>query len=273
MDRISSNVYRGKGGAYQFLFFSFSFPPIYCLSLSSCLYTTQQNFPEPILPITSVKLHFNITIPMNDMCGCHYYLPQCSHRSLSCIFKLTDSRLSSFPLLVSLHFFFFQAVCIFFMIFIFSIIVDLQCSFLSIFKLFWLLDSQETCNSVSFPKHEPLAFYFHQVADQGLFRMFFPSPAVSTLDSFKAIFLFSPFHLRAAPVAYVCLGVAAASLCHSHSNTRSDLSGICNPQCSLWQCWILNPLREDRDQTHILTETTPGPRRAELQWELLHKQS
>lgn len=32
-------------------------------------------------------------------------------------------------------------------------------------------------------------------------------------------------------------------------------------------------LGKARDQTHILTETTPGPRRAELQWELLHKQS
>ena len=34
-----------------------------------------------------------------------------------------------------------------------------------------------------------------------------------------------------------------------------DLSCICDSRCSLQQCWILNPLREVRDQTHTLTET------------------
>ena len=35
-----------------------------------------------------------------------------------------------------------------------------------------------------------------------------------------------------------------------------DPSRSCDLHCSLLQCWILNPLREARDQTRILTETT-----------------
>ena len=27
---------------------------------------------------------------------------------------------------------------------------------------------------------------------------------------------------------------------------------ICDLHCSLWQCWILNPLSEARDQTQVL---------------------
>ena len=34
---------------------------------------------------------------------------------------------------------------------------------------------------------------------------------------------------------------------------------ICELHRSLCQCWILNPLIEFRNQTHILTETTLGP--------------
>ena len=37
-----------------------------------------------------------------------------------------------------------------------------------------------------------------------------------------------------------------------------DLSHICDPPRSLWQRRILNPRREARDQTHILTHTTSG---------------
>ena len=38
-----------------------------------------------------------------------------------------------------------------------------------------------------------------------------------------------------------------------------ELSCICNLRCSLWQCQILNPLREDKDGICILTETISGP--------------
>ena len=37
------------------------------------------------------------------------------------------------------------------------------------------------------------------------------------------------------------------------------LSSICDLHYSLWQCWILNALRKDRDQTRLLTETMSGP--------------
>ena len=59
------------------------------------------------------------------------------------------------------------------------------------------------------------------------------------------VFIHSLF--RAAPAAYRSsrargqIGAAAAGLCHSHCNT--DPNHICDLYCSLWQHWILNPLR------------------------------
>ena len=44
-----------------------------------------------------------------------------------------------------------------------------------------------------------------------------------------------------------------------------DLSCICNICHDLRQYWILNPLRDARDQTHILTETKLGPKPTEAQ--------
>ena len=49
----------------------------------------------------------------------------------------------------------------------------------------------------------------------------------------------------------------------------SDRSHICDPRCSSWQCWILNPLSEVRDRTCILMETVLGSEPTEPQWELL----
>ena len=37
-----------------------------------------------------------------------------------------------------------------------------------------------------------------------------------------------------------------------------DPSHICKLHHSLWQQWILNPLSEAKEQTHILTEITLG---------------
>ena len=49
---------------------------------------------------------------------------------------------------------------------------------------------------------------------------------------------------------------------HTHgiwsSWARSWMSHTCNLHCSLLQCWILNSLREARDQTSILTGTGLG---------------
>ena len=50
-----------------------------------------------------------------------------------------------------------------------------------------------------------------------------------------------------------------------------DPSHICDLHGSLWQRWILNPLSQARDKTHILTETS-GPESAEPQWKLLKKE-
>ena len=35
-----------------------------------------------------------------------------------------------------------------------------------------------------------------------------------------------------------------------------DPSWVCNPHHSSWQHWVLNPLNEARDQTHILMDTS-----------------
>ena len=62
------------------------------------------------------------------------------------------------------------------------------------------------------------------------------------------------------------IGAGAASLCHSHSHTRSELH--LQPMLQFAQHWILNPLSEARDQTLILIETTLGPLLTEPQQEL-----
>ena len=46
-------------------------------------------------------------------------------------------------------------------------------------------------------------------------------------------------------VAAVAFAIATAAL---------DLSCICDLHCSLWQCWILNPLSEASDHICILRE-------------------
>ena len=48
----------------------------------------------------------------------------------------------------------------------------------------------------------------------------------------------------------------AASLHHSHSHSKPDPNRICDLLCSLWQLQILNPLREARDETRILMDTS-----------------
>ena len=40
------------------------------------------------------------------------------------------------------------------------------------------------------------------------------------------------------------------------ATSMPDLSHICDLHCSSRQHWILNPLREARDQTHILRDTS-----------------
>ena len=62
------------------------------------------------------------------------------------------------------------------------------------------------------------------------------------------------FLLRAAPATYGSsqargqTRAAVAGLHHSHGNT--DPGCICNPHCSLWPHWILNPPSEDKINLH-----------------------
>ena len=51
------------------------------------------------------------------------------------------------------------------------------------------------------------------------------------------------------------LGVESELQLPACATAMSDPSDICKLHCSLCQCWILNPLNEARDQTHILMDT------------------
>ena len=84
---------------------------------------------------------------------------------------------------------------------------------------------------------------------------------------FLLLFLFTAVpaaHGRCQPRGQI--GAEAASLHHNYSNTGSELH--LQPMLQPWQHQILSPLREARDQTQILTETTSEPLPAEPQWEL-----
>ena len=50
--------------------------------------------------------------------------------------------------------------------------------------------------------------------------------------------------------------MAAADGAYATATATLYLSCICYLRCSLWQCQILNPMREARDQTHILMDTS-----------------
>ena len=54
---------------------------------------------------------------------------------------------------------------------------------------------------------------------------------------------------------------------YSTAIATSDPNCICDLRCSLWQCQILNPPREARDQTSILMKTMSCSQPTEPQWE------
>ena len=77
------------------------------------------------------------------------------------------------------------------------------------------------------------------------------------------VLISSCFLFRASPAPYGGsqargpTGAAAAGLHHSHSNgPQLDQSCVCHLHHSSWQHWILNPLSEARDRTHILMCTS-----------------
>ena len=45
-------------------------------------------------------------------------------------------------------------------------------------------------------------------------------------------------------------------LTYATATATRDLSHICDLHHSSWQCRILNPLREPRDRTHVLMDTS-----------------
>ena len=43
---------------------------------------------------------------------------------------------------------------------------------------------------------------------------------------------------------------------YTTATAMQDLNCVCNPHCSSWQPWILNPLSDAREQIHILMNTS-----------------
>ena len=79
-----------------------------------------------------------------------------------------------------------------------------------------------------------------------------------------SVLLFGGFLLfRATPVAYGSShargSIGAAAAAYATAMVILDLRCICDVLGSLRQHWILNPPKEARDQTSILTETMLGP--------------
>ena len=96
---------------------------------------------------------------------------------------------------------------------------------------------------------------------------------VSLFLFYLFIFVFlglSLWHMEVPKVEFWIRAVAA-SFCHSHSNTASELSLWPTP--SSWQCHIFNPLNEARDWTHVLMDirfVTVEPRQALLCFSIIH---
>ena len=59
-------------------------------------------------------------------------------------------------------------------------------------------------------------------------------------------------HLRHMKVSRLGVELELQLVAYTTAIAMPDPSCICDLHCSLWQCQILNPLREARDQTHIL---------------------
>ena len=43
---------------------------------------------------------------------------------------------------------------------------------------------------------------------------------------------------------------------YATATATPDLSRVCDLHCTSWQCQILNPRSEARDQTHVLVDTS-----------------
>ena len=81
--------------------------------------------------------------------------------------------------------------------------------------------------------------------------------ALIFLNLFLKCFL--GLYLRHMEVPRLGVELELQLLAYATVTVMTDLSHICDLGRSLWQCQILNPLSEARDQTLMLTETTLGP--------------
>ena len=73
------------------------------------------------------------------------------------------------------------------------------------------------------------------------------------------MYLFLRLHLQHMEVPVLGVESELQLPAYTTAIATPDLSRIYKLQRSLQQHWILNPLREARDQTYILTETMLGP--------------
>ena len=69
---------------------------------------------------------------------------------------------------------------------------------------------------------------------------------------FSFIYLFIWLHLQHTEVPWLGVKLELQLQAHTTAIATLDLS------CTFWQHWILNPLRQARDQTHILMDTMMG---------------
>ena len=73
------------------------------------------------------------------------------------------------------------------------------------------------------------------------------------------IYLFLWLHLQHIEVTGLAVEFELQLQACATAMATPDPSCIYNPHCSFRQCWILNPLRETKDWTCILTEIMSGP--------------
>ena len=76
---------------------------------------------------------------------------------------------------------------------------------------------------------------------------------------FFFFFLFLHLYLQHREVPGLGIKSELQLLTYATATATLEVSCICDLRCSLWQCWILNPLSEARDQNCILMHTMSGP--------------
>ena len=79
----------------------------------------------------------------------------------------------------------------------------------------------------------------------------------------QAIFVFLGPHLQHMDVPRLGVKLELQSLAYTTATEMPDLSHVCHLHHRSWQCWILNPLSEARNQTCVLRFVS-----AEPQWKL-----